>query len=787
MKKIELLLPAGNKEAFQAAIAAGADAVYIGGKMFSARAFADNFTNEEIREWIAYAHIHGVKVHVGINTLIYEEEWNEVIAFLDFLYLADVDAVIVADFGLLSVLHHRYPGLSIHVSTQCNTHNLWQMKLWESYQVDRVVLARETSLKTIAYFKAHSPLELEVFAHGALCVCYSGNCLHSSMIGKRSGNRGSCAQPCRMEYELLENHRCISAKKYFLSMKDLNTISRIDELIQVGISSLKIEGRMKSPEYVHVVTKAYRKAIDDFIAHGKKFSDSSLQFQLKQIFSREFTEGYLFATKNVQMTNTFRPNHLGTKIGMVVKKNKNFISIRLQQTVYQHDKIVFVQPSGDIALQIAKLYHNNQLVNQASAGEIVELEVHSKIEIHALVYKAIDVQLQKEVQREMKTEERKVPVRMKVIANCHEKLTLIVEDFDQHIVQVQSSEPIQIAINCPTSKEKIAEQIRKVKNTAYCCADLKISTDQKGMIPVRQLNELRREAMEKLDMLRHTLYFRSNQMIQMLQFPSFPVRTIKFSLKVKVHCLDQLQAISQMTGIEEIYYDDLMTFEQAQKRFNHLKLIPVLPRIRFDDQVINFSSSTYVINQLGDLLQYQNEVKITDLYLNVTNVAQIVELLSMNVKSITLSPEMNRRQIRHLTETLQRQYAIDAPLEMVVYGRCQTMITNHCFIAKEFGYERKNCGCCRQKQYALRDRMNYEFPIRTDEHCQVTIYNSKILHLLEYLDEIRDFNIASVRLDFSFETPSEVTKITQAYLDRINRKTNKLALKDATYGYYLDE
>ena len=250
MNKIELLAPAGNLEILKVAIDNGADAVYIGGEAFSARAYADNFNNEQIIEAINYAHIKGSKVYVTINTMAHDDEIKDILDFVDFLYLNDVDALIVADFGLINLLNNRYPSLPIHVSTQLNTHSLWQVKLLENLNVARVVLARETEFSTIKYIKNNSNIELEVFAHGALCVCYSGNCLHSSMIGKRSGNRGKCAQPCRMEYSIFENGRAITNRKYLLSTKDLNTLENLDKLIESGITSLKIEGRMKSKEYV---------------------------------------------------------------------------------------------------------------------------------------------------------------------------------------------------------------------------------------------------------------------------------------------------------------------------------------------------------------------------------------------------------------------------------------------------------------------------------------------------------------------------------------------------------
>ena len=363
MNKIELLAPAGNLDILKTAIDNGADAVYIGGENFSARAYADNFTNEEIVEGIKFAHIKGSKVYVTLNTMAHDDEISDILNFVDFLYLNDVDALIVADYGLINLLKNRYPSLPIHVSTQLNTHSLWQVKLLENLNVERVVLARETEFSTIKYIKQNSNIELEVFAHGALCVCYSGNCLHSSMIGKRSGNRGKCAQPCRMQYSIFENGKAISNKKYLLSTKDLNTLDNIDKLIDSGVTSLKIEGRMKSKEYVAFVTKTYRDAIDNYYETKINNVDYLAIENMKLIFSRGFTKGFIFNEKNKEFTNTFRPSHIGVKVGKVVSIKNDKVQIKLSDDIHQKDKIAIVQNKlDDIKMFLSKIYVKNKLV-----------------------------------------------------------------------------------------------------------------------------------------------------------------------------------------------------------------------------------------------------------------------------------------------------------------------------------------------------------------------------------------------------------------------------------------
>lgn len=788
MNKIELLAPAGNIDILKTAIDNGADAVYIGGENFSARAYADNFTNEEIVEGIKFAHIKGSKVYVTLNTMAHDDEISDILNFVDFLYLNDVDALIVADYGLINLLKNRYPSLPIHVSTQLNTHSLWQVKLLENLNVERVVLARETEFSTIKYIKQNSNIELEVFAHGALCVCYSGNCLHSSMIGKRSGNRGKCAQPCRMQYSIFENGKAISNKKYLLSTKDLNTLDNIDKLIDSGVTSLKIEGRMKSKEYVAFVTKTYRDAIDNYYETKINNVDYLAIENMKLIFSRGFTKGFIFNEKNKEFTNTFRPSHIGVKVGKVVSIKNDKVQIKLSDDIHQKDKIAIVQDKfEDIRMYLSKIYVKGKLVSQGYKNETIELTINSKVSKDATIYKIVDDALVKEIENTYYKNVKRVPIRMKFISNVNEPMALIVKDNNNHSVLVKSEYVVEQALNSPTSASKIEEQLSKLNNSAYQLSSINVLTDNEGIIPVKYINDLRREAIEKLDAIRQCVYNRSEEDINpALEYISgYEVENKKF--KVKVKNMYQLQAISELDGIDAIYYDDPFTYKVAKEKYPNLNLIPVLPRINNDrSKSSKVEASAYVINNFGDLLKHENSRLVTDLYMNVANKHTIASLCQHNVESITISSELNQLQIRGLIEDFNEEFGFIPPLEMVVYGRYQTMVTKHCFLAKEFGYENKNCGACRNRKLALLDRMNYEFPITTDYDCNVTIYNSKAVHLIEYIQDIYQMGITSIRLDFSVENPDEVYEITKAYLDKLTYNDHELNLSDVTFGYFLD-
>ena len=335
--KHELLVPAGDVESLNQAIANGADAVYVGCKNFGARKFAKNFDNEEIVTAIKICHLYGVKLYVTMNTLVKDAEVPEFLGQIEFLYKAGVDAVLIQDFGMLCLVREKYPGLEVHASTQANTSSKETAALYHSLGVKRVVFSREMSLEEIK--KVDVPIEKEVFIHGALCISYSGNCLMSSMLGGRSGNRGECAGCCRLPYTLEKGQRVMAKDKYLLSTKELNTSYRFEELLDSDITSFKIEGRMKSPEYVGFITKFYRNLID---SHCKNIDIDGLNKQLKTIFNRGFTEGYLFNTEPVELMNTDTPNHIGLEIGKVIEVTPKFIKIELIEELNQQDGIRFL-------------------------------------------------------------------------------------------------------------------------------------------------------------------------------------------------------------------------------------------------------------------------------------------------------------------------------------------------------------------------------------------------------------------------------------------------------------
>ena len=409
MKKIELLAPCGNMDALVAAVAGGCDAVYLGLTSYSARAFAGNFNREELIEAVRYCHVRDVSVYVTMNTMLYETEIEKAKETVQFLYDNDVDALLVQDFGLFHLVKTMFPDFDIHCSTQMHIHNLAGVKYMKEEGAARIVLARETPIEIIAE-ACKQGVEIEVFAYGAICISYSGQCLMSSATKNRSANRGMCAQSCRLKYKK-EDGSWFQEGDYLLSPKDLNAIDNIPALIKAGVSSLKIEGRMKRPEYVYLVTKTFREAIDACYA-GKTYTiDPKRQQELLLMFNRGFSKGHLFHADVDHRMSHYRPNHRGIEIGKVTGYEKGSVTVKLSQSLHQHDGLRILHHPQDIGLTAVKIYKNGKLVNQAEAGDTVVLGCPKgeRPKIGDPLHKTSDTALIAAIDEQIKTMGRTIP------------------------------------------------------------------------------------------------------------------------------------------------------------------------------------------------------------------------------------------------------------------------------------------------------------------------------------------------------------------------------------------
>ena len=476
---MELLVPAGDINSFYAALNNGADAIYLSGKMFGARSYAKNFTDDELKTVLRLGKIYGVKIYVTMNTLVKEKEVDDFLKEVEFLYSLGVDAILMQDFGMISLCLRRYPNLEIHASTQVNSSSYETIKLLYEMGVKRVVLPREMSIDEVK--KIDIPIELEVFVHGALCVSYSGNCLFSSMLGGRSGNRGECVGSCRLPYKLYKDKTLID-EGYLLSMKELNTSIDIKKLPS-NVTSLKIEGRMKNPSYVGFITKYYRKILDNEELTTKDLED------LKSMFYRGFTKGHLFNDND--LINKKSPNHLGSHLGKVIDVNDERIRIELDKSLLQGDGIRFRESNkGMIVNYLYDLKDN--LINKGNPKQIVEID--NKVNLTSLdeVRKTTDKSF--EITDFAIT--RKVPINIDVKAKVGEEFSLTFSDL-KHSVTYRGS-VVEKSINNSLSKERLISQLEKLGNTPFVSKHINIDMDEDIFIRIGDLNIARRTLSERL-------------------------------------------------------------------------------------------------------------------------------------------------------------------------------------------------------------------------------------------------------------------------------------------------
>lgn len=744
MRKVELLAPAGSMEALVAAVNAGCDAVYLGGKSFGARAFAGNFDEKELKEAVIFCHLRNVKVYVTVNTLVYQSELNDCLRYIDTLVEAKVDALLVQDFGLLYLLRNIYPDLELHASTQMHAHNVNCVRFLKQQGIKRIVLARETPLEIIKEC-CKEGIEIEVFVHGALCVSYSGQCLMSSVIKSRSGNRGECAQMCRMKYKLLNEttNKTMESDSYLLSLKDLNSLENVRMLVDAGVSSLKIEGRMKRPEYVSLVVSCYRRALDEAMK-GKDYqvSESELK-ELKKIFNRGFTQGYLL-NDTQSLANSFRPNHLGIEIGKVISASKKRIMIRLHDTLNQMDGIRILNDRDDVGFIVNKMYKKGKLVNSAYAKDIVELECSDYIKPDSIVLKTSDRvqldQLQKKI-----NEKRMNPIDIEFIAEIGSPLKIIIKDSSIQI-SATSEELCMKANKMPITEEKIIEQIKKIKNTPFTLNQIHGKLDPDMFISIKAINECRRKAIELLiseKLKREKIKKQNFEIILSNKREQFPD-------------LYLIQNEKQFDLLKEVEDPKIIACEKASVFMNHRE-DSIFSTYRANEKTIEVSSDCVYINNIGDCFNHQDMIAGSGL--NISNAYAAAYFLNLGARAIVLSDEISDEEAECLKKQLF-EWGYTGKVGRLVYGRRDLMITKFCpinTILKDGS--KKSCSECRKNGYSLMDLQQNRYPILGDDLCV-----SHILESYPYEKEEKEDEFHVIR--FTVETSEEM----KAFLNRRKRK-----------------
>lgn len=734
----ELLAPAGNMEALKAAISNGCDAIYLGMQKFGARAYSSNFDLESLKEAVRYAHLRNVKIYVTMNTIVFENEIEEMKAQMRELNEIGVDGIIVQDLAAFDYVVKNFLDMEAHCSTQMGIDDLDGTLLFKELGAKRVVLSREVEIEKVKEIKRIAKIPLEIFVHGALCVSYSGNCLMSGLIGYRSGNRGRCVGSCRKEYELIDKTTGASlGKNYILSTKDLNTIDYIDELKE--IDSLKIEGRMKEPAYVANVVSKYRMALDQEITEEDKEN-------LNKTFNRTYTKGYLFGEDKKDITNILRPNNYGYEIGRISKILKDMYEITLTRTLNQNDMIRISHDNEDVNMAVVKLYNQEgDLINKAE--DVCYIKIKEKLTKGDLVYKTKDYLYYKELESSLEKEFKRFNLDIKVYAYPDARLVIDAEGLGFSYLY-ESEEILSQAINNPTTKDQVIKQFSRLNDTVFELNHVDFE-EYNAFIPAKLLNAARRDIVQGLYDVKLNSQKKRTKALKAKEKISFAPR--KPYLTASVTTKEQYDACLG-SGIKEIYFENVVRRNQNDYEEKEGQLL---------------------IGGYGGIHRYRGTNPfVADYSLNVVNAASCYELFRLGAKRVTLSYELNMRQIEDLMNAYHEENDGFPVLEMIVYGKAPLMFTKYCPLKKM-----DQCGLCRTKSYELVDEYG-AFPIIVHDDCTTTILNGKTLNLLDELPSIK--GIEAFRLNFTIESPEQVVETIHKALGKLNGRGDEAVFNQET-------
>lgn len=767
-KQVEILSPAGSYNSLKAAIAAGADAVYIGGSRFGARAYADNLSEEQLLEAIDYVHLHGRKIYLTVNTLLKENELqNELYDYLLPYYKQGLDAVIVQDIGVLKFIREQFPDLPIHASTQMTITNLLGAKLLEDLGVERVVTAREMQLDEIKEIATNSKLEIESFVHGALCYCYSGQCLYSSVLGGRSGNRGQCAQPCRLPYRVNGDRE----SQYVLSLKDICTLEYIPELVEVGIHSFKIEGRMKKPEYVALVTAMYRKYVDLYFEKGKQgFQvDPKDREKLMDIYNRGGSHGGYYYTKNGrEMLSLKRPNHAGVPAIKVCSLKGKSITAKALVDIEKGDIIEL--PDGE----------NFTFAQKIREGQNLTFVSHNRQNVSegTVLNRTRNEHLLEEIKTILIEQKVKEKINGKLTISLSEPIQLSLYYGD--IVVNLSGDTPQEAVNQPIDCDRIERQMRKTGNTEFEFDELEIRIEGNLFIPMQSLNELRRIGLQMLE--------------------GEILRSYRRNKNKNVSAEKTSVCVAQSPGEDEKFTAPLYVYVEDVKQWEEALLWERVSRIYLD---CNAVSGICNCPDIADIIS-QTHLCGKEIYLGMPhifraetirkyrdNYEQLLQagwdgVLIRNYESYMFLREhgydkgivtdynlyqFNRyargfweeQQVESTTAPLELNYKELKMVglensELVIYGHYPMMVSTQC-IQKTTG------GCTGQKgKLTIKDRYQKVFTVKNHcDYCYNIIYNTAPLVLTDQKAEILDLNPKALRMHFTMEDRTAMANMMNLY------------------------
>ncbi len=782
---VELLSPVGDFECLKAAVQNGADCVYFGATSFSARASASNFNLENLSQAIEYAKLRGVRTNLTLNTLIKDEEFEDAYNLAKKAYEFGIDAIIVQDLGLGLKLIKDFPDLAIHASTQMSVHNLQGVLKLQELGFKRVVLARELSAQEIEYICKNSNVEIECFIHGALCICYSGQCLFSSMIGGRSGNRGKCAQPCRLPYTLIDKEGSKIDNGYIISPKDLCGLEFIPFLIDAGVTSFKIEGRMKTPEYVAIVTKIYRKYIDLALSGNNFVIDDNDKKDLLQVFNRGLSStGHLEKDANTNLIYKDKPNNMGLPLGIVqnYNKNKGYITLKLKESIKVGDTISLENENGTYTISELMKDNSKKLENidiGKNGQTIVIGRMKGNIKLGDKVFKMSSRELNLSALESIKQENRKIPLTAKVTIKKGSPISIRVKSStdinlykDLDLTFYLNESPVD-AKNKPLDNATVIEKINKTGNTIFEFSKITVELDKNVFIPkLSLLNELRRNILEMVQdyALKKISRKASNNSI------SIPKVTIAQKTNPKISVLLNILSInldySKLENIDNLYiplkyfsskkYCKIL--ELLSNKFDLYIYLPTIIKANYrnifynniEKAIASYKIKGLVLSNISNFVLIKDLVdKYTSLELianytfNIYNNFTIKELKNLGISKYNVSPELDKSSILSLGNICKK--------ELIVYGKIPVINTNYCLLGKTNKcYPKCDAKCSNADDvYYLKDRLNMSFEILPDNIQTVTtIYNSKTFSVLP-----NDFNLDFARIDILHEDIDKINEI----------------------------
>lgn len=797
MRIPELLAPVGSMDHLKVAINAGASSVYLSGKKYGARKFADNFTLDEIGEAVNIAHMHNVKVYVTVNTLIKQDELEDVINYLADLYAIGADAVLVQDLGLVELINRHLPDLKIHASTQMTIENQQKLDYLEEKGIRRVVLPREMRKEEISALKTN--MELEIFAHGALCYSYSGQCLMSSFKGGRSGNRGTCAQPCRQKYKI----QGIKRQDYYLSPCDLSLFGQLKEICDMNISCIKIEGRMRNKEYLAIVVSNYRKALNRLKSNKKTDPE-----ELSLVFNRGFIEGQ-FSSKSKR---SLRAGHIGLKIGHVIESGKNQIAIRLDDSVKsipeKGDGLLIVKKANDYGLEISQ---NPVLttLNHFKKGKnkpIKDLTRKNKVLIVKKVWQnkksdfdltdsAVYLTKRNSIGKKVKEIESKGSsfVKSKLVLTfslrnkfpvLKGRLTLL--NRRQVECEVKSNTPFEKPLKRNVTPDMIKKQLLKVDNYPYEITQININYDGTLFIPISKINELRRNLFEKLEKEITSSYRHESKKIA-LKSKAHEIKNNEVGLSFYTNNLNHLKDIE---NVKRVYLEippengspELSKNSSYSLNYmiNFLKNAAKISEDKDYELIWKWPDITHdkllkALNRVNGILKKMHYVipvmtgnfngQYGPYSMNITNCETIKSLDSYEI--LTISPELTKKDYEDIIKNCEKPQKI----EMLVQGTVELMKTRYSILSRKEAKQLKN-----ETDFYLIDRKNRKYPIRKSiSEEEMIIFNDREISLLNEIKYLKEIGYCNFSIDGRYKNDN-YCKIVDIYKDALNGKINKKEL-----------